>query len=608
DVWIFQIAQNLTLANGAIITLSGGARANNIFWQVAGEVTLGTTASMKGNILCQTQIALSNGATLSGRALAQTAVTLIGNAVTLPAEKLVFEVQPGNTIAGETITPAVTVKIVDANNNLMTGDSGNVTLAIAANPGGGSLSGTTTVAASGGVATFNNLSINKTGTGYTLGASSPGLSGATSNASNINAGVLHHFAIGSISTSPTAGSSFSVTITAQDVNNNTVPGFTGTVGFTTNAGTISPTASNAFTNGQLTQNVTVTQAGTGKTITVTKSGGSENGTSNLLTINPGEAAKVLVETAADGSGTVVQTQTIVLGSSITVYAITRDANNNFVGNAAADSWVFINVTGGVIAGDLVQSGDKKSAVFTGNAPGTAEIKATSGTLAAINSGTITVSGLQPPSNFIVSDVPDDQGNSLKLTWTVSSSETNGMVSYYRIYRSLISTLSDSVKSINQFTDINDVTAWEQHATVLVDSVAAGTTEYTDTAVGLSGVPYSYWIQAVSAGGNSAKIAAEKPTAVKEQNALPSSFRLGEASPNPFNPSTTIEYSLPRNARVLLRVYNISGQKVATLVEGTVSAGNHFVVWYAKGMPSGVYFYALRAEGGYSETKKVMLLK
>ena len=84
-IWIFQIAQNLTVANGAIVTLSGGARSGNIFWQVAGQTTLGTTAAMKGIILCQTQIAFSTGAALDGRALAQTAVTLDANAITNPA-------------------------------------------------------------------------------------------------------------------------------------------------------------------------------------------------------------------------------------------------------------------------------------------------------------------------------------------------------------------------------------------------------------------------------------------------------------------------------------------------------------------------------------------
>jgi len=84
DVWIFQIAQDLTVGNGAIVTLSGGAQAKNIFWQVSGQVVLGTTSDFKGIILCQTQIALQTGATLLGRALAQTAVTLDANAVTRP--------------------------------------------------------------------------------------------------------------------------------------------------------------------------------------------------------------------------------------------------------------------------------------------------------------------------------------------------------------------------------------------------------------------------------------------------------------------------------------------------------------------------------------------
>ncbi|MEX0691794.1 MAG: ice-binding family protein [Gemmatimonadales bacterium] len=82
DVWIFQIAQDLTVGNGAMVTLSGGAQASNVFWQVAGEVTLGTTANFKGIILSQTLIAMNTGAIMTGRALAQTAVTLDATAIT----------------------------------------------------------------------------------------------------------------------------------------------------------------------------------------------------------------------------------------------------------------------------------------------------------------------------------------------------------------------------------------------------------------------------------------------------------------------------------------------------------------------------------------------
>jgi len=84
DIWIFQIAQNLELTSGTIVTLSGGAQASNIFWQVAGNVSLGTTVQMQGIILCKTQIAMNTGASLNGRALSQTAVTLDANVAISP--------------------------------------------------------------------------------------------------------------------------------------------------------------------------------------------------------------------------------------------------------------------------------------------------------------------------------------------------------------------------------------------------------------------------------------------------------------------------------------------------------------------------------------------
>ena len=83
-VFIFQIAQTLTVGSGAAVTLTGGCQASNIFWQVGGQTTLGTTSSFKGIILCQTTIVLGTGAALDGRALAQTAVTLDANAVASP--------------------------------------------------------------------------------------------------------------------------------------------------------------------------------------------------------------------------------------------------------------------------------------------------------------------------------------------------------------------------------------------------------------------------------------------------------------------------------------------------------------------------------------------
>jgi hypothetical protein len=84
DVWIFQISGTLKMSSAVRITLAGGAQAKNIFWQVAGSATLGTTSHFEGNILGQTGINMQTGATINGRMLAQTAVTLQMNTVVKP--------------------------------------------------------------------------------------------------------------------------------------------------------------------------------------------------------------------------------------------------------------------------------------------------------------------------------------------------------------------------------------------------------------------------------------------------------------------------------------------------------------------------------------------
>lgn len=88
DVWIFQIAGDLTMAGSKSILLSGGAQAKNIFWQVAGgeSVSIGTTAHFEGIILAQAAIKLQTGASINGRLLAQTAVTLQSNTIVSPAD------------------------------------------------------------------------------------------------------------------------------------------------------------------------------------------------------------------------------------------------------------------------------------------------------------------------------------------------------------------------------------------------------------------------------------------------------------------------------------------------------------------------------------------
>jgi hypothetical protein len=78
-------------------------------------------------------------------------------------------------------------------------------------------------------------------------------------------------------------------------------------------------------------------------------------------------------------------------------------------------------------------------------------------------------------------------------------------------------------------------------------------------------------------------------------------------PNPFNPSTTIVYTLPTASQVAIRVFNMLGAEVATIVEGERSAGMHQAVFNAAGLPSGVYFCRMTA-GTFSANRKLMLVR
>ena len=97
------------------------------------------------------------------------------------------------------------------------------------------------------------------------------------------------------------------------------------------------------------------------------------------------------------------------------------------------------------------------------------------------------------------------------------------------------------------------------------------------------------------------------TTLNEENTVPSKFELMQNYPNPFNPSTSIEYSVPSNEYVLLKVYDLLGNEVNTLVNERQSAGNYEVNFDASNLASGIYFYRLQS-GSFIQTKKLMLLK
>jgi N-acetylneuraminic acid mutarotase len=94
---------------------------------------------------------------------------------------------------------------------------------------------------------------------------------------------------------------------------------------------------------------------------------------------------------------------------------------------------------------------------------------------------------------------------------------------------------------------------------------------------------------------------------RESPPLPEDFVLYQNSPNPFNPTTRITFQIPQESYVTLKVFNLLGIEIATLIEGELPAGIHSRVWDAEDTPSGVYVYRLTA-GGYTTVKKMVLMK
>jgi hypothetical protein len=107
------------------------------------------------------------------------------------------------------------------------------------------------------------------------------------------------------------------------------------------------------------------------------------------------------------------------------------------------------------------------------------------------------------------------------------------------------------------------------------------------------------------GHDSVKGIISKEVAVAED--APAAFTVSQNVPNPFNPSTTIGFTLPKTGMVAVEVYNVSGQKVETLANARMNSGAHTVVWNAAKQAAGVYFCTVRS-GNYSRTVKMTLMK
>src|SRR5207237_222260 len=218
-----------------------------------GEVTSGTVFSIDGAGTCTDNACGSEKAgdyTVTGTdgTFTDTASLKVDAGA---ATKVAFSIQPSNTAVGNTITPAVKVEVRDANGNLVTSSSASVTLAIGTNPSSGTLSGTKTVAAVNGVATFSNLSIDKVGTGYTLTASASGLTGDTSSSFNVtSSGVLASIKLSPKTATINAGGTQTYTAEGFDSNGTSLGDVTGSTNFSgSGAATCSANACGSNTAG-----------------------------------------------------------------------------------------------------------------------------------------------------------------------------------------------------------------------------------------------------------------------------------------------------------------------------------------------------------------------
>src|SRR2546429_3127795 len=241
-------ALTIAVAGGAIspaVQLSALDPAGNLVPTFTGSVTVALGNNPGGSTLSgTTTVAAVNGVasfspltldkTGTGYWLTATATGLNAtssgfNITPGAATQLVFGTQPGTTVAGQQITPAVKLRALDALGNVATGFTGAITVALGSNPGGATLSGTLLVAAVGGVASFGDLSLNRTAPGYTLTASGGGLGPVTSTAFDITPGTATRLAFTQppTTTVPGGGISPSGHLSPLHPAGNLVPTFTG---------------------------------------------------------------------------------------------------------------------------------------------------------------------------------------------------------------------------------------------------------------------------------------------------------------------------------------------------------------------------------------------
>src|SRR5262245_12267103 len=375
----------------------------------AGSVTIAIGANPSGGTVAGTLVATADTglATFPGLSIdkAGTGYTLVASSGVLsngtsqpfaiavgPATKLGFVVQPSATQAGAAITPAIQVAVQDAGGNLVSTATNSITLAIGANPGGGALSGTNPVTAASGIAQFADLTISKSGVGYTLVATASGLASDTSTAFTITSGGVSATSSTVVAaptniTASSGSSSATITVTAKDAFGNPVAGASVVLAATGAGNTVTQPAGATDANGIATGHLSSTTVGA-KIVSATI-GATPVTQTDTVTVAPAAASSLAFS---------VQPSTTVAMRAIApaVQVTARDAFGNratgFTGTVSMA--IGTNPVGGSLAGTLAAVADTGVATFSNlridEAAAGYTLAATSGALAQGTSQTFTI--------------------------------------------------------------------------------------------------------------------------------------------------------------------------------------------------------------------------
>lgn len=179
-------------------------------------------------------------------------------------------------------------------------------------------------------------------------------------------------------------------------------------------------------------------------------------------------------------------------------------------------------------------------------------------------------------------------NEIRIEWFINSA-IHYDVTNIKIYRGMFDRFAPGFES-------------------MIANLNPGTISFTDNDL-ISGVTYYYLISAEDNSGNVTitPVVQGGITSVTNSAEVPSAFLLKQNYPNPFNPVTTIEFNLPVDLTISLKVFDLLGNEVAEISKGNYSAGSYSIKFDASRLASGVYFYTLKA-GSFADTKKLLLMK